>query len=1074
MMNEFLSKLHNFKRGLNLRIVARALIVALLCVLAGLHVYYLVWLNTPAQSPTLVYLNYLLKALMAGLALFIVYKGIRGFYDNRGAARWLDRQTRDADDLYQNLWELKQQNESEPVLDALANMAQKRLNASPYNLPKLFQPKHWFLILFVLVGIGSVWAFSWKDFRYALNQFYAVKPEAIAYKKTVELSPGNVTVGKGQQLVIRVVDPDTRLKHRLFYRWDKQWRELGMTDYSYSFPSLENSIEYYVENEVAKSGIYKAVCLDEPFVKSWELNYRYPAYTGLSARRDSLSYGNIEAYKHTEVILSVGTNIPVETAVMRFSDGTSQAMQQVNGTHFSTRLTITAAKTWYLELTDALGRRSRPEEKTITLIPDNVPEVRILFPGEDVLLDQSLLLPLIITANDDFGLADLSLHYQINDRPPQSLILRSLITNKLFTLDHTFDLKGFGLLPGDVVTYWAQVRDNSPSRQSAESAKFKARFPSIEEIYREIERQEKLGTKDLQSALEESRDLQKDFEQKRRELLKEDKVQWEDKKQLEKMLENQQQLSQQVEDTARDFQDMIDRMQRNDAVSAETLEKMQKIQELMQEISTEELREAMSKFEQSLMNVKPEDLRKAMENMKFSMEDFSRKIDQTLQLLESIKKEQALDKALQISKEMEQMQSALQEKTGDPKQNTDRLAQEQKNISEQFESLQKAVEDADQLLDPAKDKQLKQEMSDLKQDMKSGQLQQNMQQSQQQLQQNQRQSASQSQSQALEKMRQYTRRLGEMKSSMGGGSMQAVSGAMQQAIRELLIFSKQHETLRSRYGSDPYPIVSDLIAQYEGVQVSLNRLFSVPQVTMFLPPKFYIDLTDANRGYRDIFINVNEMQYSQIPKQLELIQKGLNLMVYDLMQALNNPSSGGGGGGGMQSLLQMLGQMSEEQLALNMLSEQLMMQIQQQGGGMDAAMQQQIQKLASDQGRLAENLKRALQNNPEAQKQGNAIKQIIEEAEAIARQLRSNQLSQDLLNRQENIISRLLDAQRSINKREFSERRQAESANPATRQKDVDTDFNALRRQAMLEDSYRLFPPSYQQVILKYLKLLNE
>ncbi|HPH61854.1 MAG TPA: hypothetical protein PLX72_09440, partial [Candidatus Syntrophosphaera sp.] len=170
-MNEFLSKLHNFKRGLNLRILARALVIALVCLVVGLHAYFLVWLHTPAQSPTLVYLNYTLKALLAGLTLFLFYKGIRGFYDNRAAARWLDRQTTHEDDLYQNLWELKQQKESEPVLDALAGQAQKRLKASDYRLPKLFQPNQGWLILFVLAGIGSVWALGWNEFRYAMNQF---------------------------------------------------------------------------------------------------------------------------------------------------------------------------------------------------------------------------------------------------------------------------------------------------------------------------------------------------------------------------------------------------------------------------------------------------------------------------------------------------------------------------------------------------------------------------------------------------------------------------------------------------------------------------------------------------------------------------------------------------------------------------------------------------------------------------------------------------------------------------------------------------------------------------------------
>ncbi len=1073
-MNEFFRRLHNFKRGLNLRILARAFLVALLCLVVALHAYYLVWLNSPAQSPLLVWLNYFLRILSGGLVLFLIYRAFRAFFDNRLTARWLDHQDQHEDDLYQNLFELNQQQEDENVLELLAVQAKKRLEGSKYRLPKLFGPNQWFIILFILVGIVSVWALSWDDFRYALKQFKAVNAEAIQYKDSIEVSPGNVTLGKGQQLIIKVLNSDTRLKHRLFYRWDKEWRELVLTDYSYNFPALENTIEYYIENDVAKSPVYKAICLDEPFARNWELLYKYPSHTGLGERRDSLSYGNIEAYKHTEVILSLDTNIPVETAVMRFSDGASQAMQKAGENRFSTRLVVSSSKTWWLELTDHLGRKSKPEEKTITVIGDNVPEVRILFPGEDTLLDQSQLLPLIITASDDFGLRDLSLHYQINDKPAQSKILSSLITSKLFTLDHVFDLKPFGLLPGDTVTYWAQVHDNSPDRQSAQSAKYKARFPTVAEIYQEMERQEKLKAGELESALKQSRDLQKDFEQKRRELLKKDDIKWEDKKQLEQMLDTQQQLSQQVEDVAQDYQKLIDRLQKNDAISMETMEKMQRIQELMQEISTEELHDAMSKFEQALMNLNPEDLRKAMENMKFSMEDFSKKIDQTLQLLESIKKEQALDKALQISQEMEKAQSALKDKTGNTKEDPQSLAREQENIAKKLDELQKAVEDAEKLMDPSKDKQMKQDLNQLKQDMKSGELQKQMQQSQQQLQQNQRSPSSQSQSKALEKMRQYSKRLGEMKSSMGGGSMQEVSSAMQKAIRELLIFSKQHETLRDRFGGDPYPIVNDLIAQYEGLQVSLNRLFSVPQVTMFLPPKFYMDLSDTNKGYRDIFINVSEMQYTQVPNQMENIQKGLNLMVYDLMQTLNNPSSGSGSGSGMQSLMQMLSQMSEEQMAMSILSEQLMMQLQQQGGKMDAAMQRQLQKLAADQERLAENLKRALQNNPEAQKQGNSIKQIIEEAEAVARQLRNNQLSHDLLQRQENILSRLLDAQRSINKRDQSERRQAESGDPSLRQTAADTNYEALRRKAMLEDSYRSFPPAYQQVILKYLKLLNE
>ncbi|MCB5257661.1 MAG: hypothetical protein WC179_02760 [Candidatus Cloacimonadaceae bacterium] len=1073
-MNTFLSKLQKFRLNLNLQIVLRCLVMVLVFIMLGIHFYYLVWLNVSAQSAVLIYLNYILRFLIILSILYVFYRGYKHFYRIVQTARWLDKQTEHQDDLYQNLYELYQQKEDESVLKVLATQATERLKSVSYRLPKLFSAEQWFLILFLLIGIGSVWTFSADTFRYSMKQFFAITPETIAYKSTIDVVPGNITLGRGQQLVIQVVAPDTRLNHRLFYRWDQNWRELGMKNYSYTFPSLEYSLEYYVQNEVAKSPVYKVECLDEPFVKSWTVDYHYPAYTGLGNVRDTLSYGNIEAFKHTEVILSISTNIPVNKAIMHFSDGSSQQIQQVDAHNFTTRLIVMAPQTWYLELIDVLGRNSQPEEKTISIIPDNPPEIRILYPGQDVMLDQSLQLPLIISASDDFGLRNLSLYYQVNDRSIQSMMLQSVISTKLFTMDYHFDMNKLDLLPGDNVTYWAEVYDNSPDRQSAQTAKYKARFPSMEEIYQEIERLQNKQTQDLQSTLKESRNLQKDFEKKRLELMKKDETSWEDSKQLEKMLNTQENLAEQVENIAQNYQQLIDKLKTNEALSAETLQKMQRIQELMQEISTDELREAMSKVDEALRNVKPEDLRKAMENLKFSMEDFNKKIDQTLQLLESIKKEQALDKALQISKEMEKMQSALLEKTKESSQNSEQLAQEQKNIADKLDNLKEAMEEANQLLDPSKDKQIKQDLNELIKEMNSSQLEQNLQQSQQQLKQNQYSAASQSQSQALEKMRQFSKRLGEIKNAMSGSSQQEVVNAMQKAVRELLIFSKQHESLKARYSQDPYQIIPDLIAEYEGIQLSLNKLFSRPQVTMYIPPKFYMDLSDTDRSFRDIFNSVNQMQYYQIPQLLENIQRGLNLIVYDLMQTLNNPSAGMGGGSGMQTLLQMLEQMGQEQMAMNMLAEQLMMQLQQQGGRMGAAMQQQLQRLAAEEERLAENLKRALQNNPEAQKQGNAIQQIIDEAEAVSRKLKSNQLTPEVLKSQERILSRLLDAQRSINKREFSEKRKGETADPSIRQQSAETDYETLRRKAMLDDSYRLFPPAYQQVIIKYLKLLNE
>ena len=157
----------------------------------------------------------------------------------------------------------------------------------------------------------------------------------------------------------------------------------------------------------------------------------------------------------------------------------------------------------------------------------------------------------------------------------------------------------------------------------------------------------------------------------------------------------------------------------------------------MQEIN-KELQEAMRKLENVLQNVKAEDLKKAMENFKFSMEDFAKKIDQTLALLESIKKEQALQKALQISEEMEKMQKTLSERTMDGKQNPKDLAADQKQISDTYDKLQQELSKISEMLESPRDNDVIKQLNDLMQDMKNSNLKQDFQNSQNALNQNQR------------------------------------------------------------------------------------------------------------------------------------------------------------------------------------------------------------------------------------------------------------------------------------------------------------------------------------------------
>ena len=155
---------------------------------------------------------------------------------------------------------------------------------------------------------------------------------------------------------------------------------------------------------------------------------------------------------------------------------------------------------------------------------------------------------------------------------------------------------------------------------------------------------------------------------------------------------------------------------------------------------------------------------------------------------------------------------------------------------------------------------------------------------------------------------------------------------------------------------------------------------------------------------------------------------------------------------------------------------QAMMQQMGKDGKMSYEMRQQAERLASDEQRLAENLKRMLQNNPEAQKQSASLNKIIDDLESISTRLKRNQIDQNLIDKQERILSRLLDAQKSIHKREFTKKRKSEVSeiDDWNMPEDIRLKFDKLRRKALLDEDFQSYPKEYKELIIEYLKLLNE
>ncbi|HOA29974.1 MAG TPA: hypothetical protein PKL34_08025, partial [Candidatus Cloacimonadota bacterium] len=239
-MREFKSRLNKYKSRINRGIAIRAVLGSLVLFVCAVHLWFLLWQTLTAYSPALLYANLALRSALALSIISLLWQAYRNFYDLNGVARYLDGLSDEKDDLYQNSYEIYERDGDTPVSLALAQNASDRISKRDYQIPKPIGKHQAMVIGFLLAGIFFYWSYLWSDFGYAFRQFYTNRAPAISYKSDITLSPGSIRIGKNQPVMIRVLDPDPRLEHRLYYRFTESWRELGLSQNSYIFNRLEN------------------------------------------------------------------------------------------------------------------------------------------------------------------------------------------------------------------------------------------------------------------------------------------------------------------------------------------------------------------------------------------------------------------------------------------------------------------------------------------------------------------------------------------------------------------------------------------------------------------------------------------------------------------------------------------------------------------------------------------------------------------------------------------------------------------------------------------------------------------
>ena len=958
-----------------------------------------------------------------------------------------------------------------------------------------------FLLLFVISPSGFFGSF------YRILHFNQSFASTLPIQLFVE--PGNVEVIRGQNvpIIIRTQGKPVQMLSLLT-------RQHGQIDFDEvdikpdnngvfhtEISNIKVSTEYYATVEDVKSDKFAITVLDRPLIRALEVKVTPPAYTKIPPKTLDENMGDIAAYPGSHVNLSLTSSKELSSAILLFDDDANLALS-ATGNEATCSFMIKNNRTYHIALKDRDGLPNvDPIEYSIKVIPDEYPTAEIVSPAKNLDLSEEMKLDLLLRNKDDFGFTKLRLAYRLvqsrYEKPAEEFSFIDIPLQKAAQITvevwYSWDLSPLHLVPEDALAYYVEVfdNDNVNGPKAGRSEMYIVRLPSLEEVFTDVSQTHQKSLESMQSVAKDVKQLKKDIDDLNREMKKNrEKMDWQQQKKAEDMLQRYEAMKKKLEETAQKMDDMMKKMEDNKLLSQKTMEKYNELQKLLEKLNSPELREALKKLQESMKQLSPEQLKQAMEQLKLSEEQFRQSLERTIELLKRIHIEQKLDELIKRTEELKKQQESLRNQTGktnpSDQQKREELSKQQGDLQQQAGSLEKETADLTKKMEEFPKEMPLEEMTKAQQQLLQKQVPQKMQQSAQQMQAGDTQGAQQNQEQTEQDLSDFAEQLRQVQQSLLEQQMQQIANEMRKQLQNVLELSKRQESQKdATQGLDPNSQRFREGAQQQSELKNdlgnvANSMGELSKKTFAISPEMGKEIGNAMEEMDEVLENMeNRNPGGSSDKQGEAMGS-LNRAAMMMQSALKGLMQGGQGGFGMAGLMGRLGQIGQGQGEINAGTQQAMGNG--QGQGMSAEQQAAYQRLATQQGAM----QKSLQELSEEAKNAGEFSKLLGDLDRIAQDmievqtdLEQGDVNPETIKKQERILSRLLDSQRSMRERDYEKRRRAEAGKNIPRTSPAEIDLTTQEgknklREELLKLRESKYTKDYEELIRKYFEQLEK
>ena len=814
----------------------------------------------------------------------------------------------------------------------------------------------------------------------------------------------------------------------------------------------KNAHFYFTTNEF-DSKKYHLNVIGKSLIGSIQAFYTYPTYLG-KQNETIENVGDLTVPEGTQVEWRVKTKNTFKTTVLL-----NQVKSVFKEDGFKFKHLCKEDKSLKFILDNAFNHRIDTVQFKLNVIKDAYPSIEVVEKTDSISEGLKYFKGL---TSDDYGLKSLSFVYKIirqNGQVKEVKIPVQQVAGTQMNFDFAVDFKREEVKLNDKIEYYFIISDNDGvnGSKSVKSQLFTYELPSLEELNDERREDQNKTKEDLDQLLKKTQEFQKNISQLKKETMNSKSSDWNKLNKVQQLKEEQSTLLESLQKIQNEMEKSVEEKNQLSPMNEELMEKQEMIEKLLEELMDDELKKLLEDLEKLFQQNDKEQIKDKMEELNQSSEDMKKQLDRSLEMLKKMQLNERIDDIEKELKDLAKEQDELKEKLDD-KLSKEELKKQQEELNKKFEELKKDLDELDKLnkdlenpMDLGNLDELKELVTDDLNNAKEN------------LDQGKDKKAGENQKSASEGMNSMANQLNAKQQQSNKKEQEEDMKSLRNILESLMTLSFDQEALMNKFTkiATQDPIYRKLGRRQQRIidetKIIKDSLLALakrqPKIASFIDK----ELNAIESNQRMSVENIDDHQKKELSKHQQLVMTSYNnlaLLLNEALQSMQNQMQSEMAGSGSCNNPGKGRPKSGQSMSTGDMKEMLKKQLEQMqkgpnpggkkpgdkpgsqpgmspgstGQNMMGLGNKEMAKMAAEQTAIRQRLEQ-LRNemNKDGKGSGNQLNPLLKELEEQEKNLINKNINKDMINRQQEILTRLLESEKAIMERGYEEKRESKS-----------------------------------------------